>query len=277
MTERIFKHYDPPVPFEKYVPAVSRTEKPKPNAKRAVTMTDYDTSRGPYHAMLDRMARARQAITGETYAKAFTETYCDPKNSAIRDGSKYDDLAKAFDATYGTAHSLVKAAKAAPYDPLAKAAELAEIRGPAHAKLHSMAVDHQRAHPGQSYQSAYGYLYAKPENVSLREKIKSEHMRATMSAHAEGEVGKAAPPDPEQDPEQDYVSPSARTPAAADELDRLVVTRMKNNPGLSREQAFVREYLSPANRSLKERYDAEGILRAQAREPAPPFPAYSRG
>jgi hypothetical protein len=114
----IEKHYDPPVPFEKYVPAVSRIAKPKnptkpksrlarnvgideedgfiPNAKRKeVTMTDYyDTSRGPYHAMLDKMARARQAITGESYAKSFTETYCDPKNAAIRDGSKYDDLAK---------------------------------------------------------------------------------------------------------------------------------------------------------------------------------------
>ena len=58
-------------------------------AKKGITMTDYDydTSRGPWHAMLDRMARGRQAITGESYAKAFTETYCDPKNAAIRDGS----------------------------------------------------------------------------------------------------------------------------------------------------------------------------------------------
>jgi hypothetical protein len=124
-----------------------------------------------------------------------------------------------------------------------------------------------------SYQSAYGYLYSKPENAPLREKIKSEHMRATMSAHAEGELGKAAPPDEVQD----FVDPSARTPAAAEVLDRLVVTRMKNNPRLSYQQAFTTEYLSPANRSLKQRYDAESILTAQAREPAPAFPAYSRG
>jgi hypothetical protein len=70
---------------------------------------------------------------------------------------------------------------------------------------------------------------------------------------------------------QDYVSPGA----ASDELERLVITRMKNNPKLSYQQSFTQEYLDPKNRSLKERYDSEGILRAQAREPAPAFPAYT--
>jgi hypothetical protein len=215
----VIKHYDEPVPFHKalpgaksvviwkrddgYTPAVARTDKPKnptkpksrlardvaiddedgfiPEAKKGTTMTDYDTSRGPYHAMLDRMARARQAITGESYAKAYTECYCDPANAAIRDGSKYDDLAKAFDATYGTAKSLIPVAKEASYDPLAKAAEMAEHLGPAHAKLHSLAVDHQRAHSGMTYQQAYSHLYSRMENAPLREKIKAEHMRATMA------------------------------------------------------------------------------------------------
>jgi hypothetical protein len=145
--------------------------------------------------------------------------------------------------------------------------------GPAHARLHSLAVDHQRAHDGMSYQSAYSHLYSRPENASLRNAVKAEHMKSTMASVGDG-VGKAAAP---MDPEQDYVSPSARTPAAAEILDRLVVTRMKSNPKLSYQQAFTTEYLAPANRSLKQRYDAEGILRAQAREPAPPFPSYSRG
>jgi hypothetical protein len=283
-------HYSEPAPFHKampgarklvimkridddgdgFTPVAPRPAKPKniPNAvKRETTMTyDYDTSRGPWHAMLDKMALALQAQIGCSYEQAFTKVYTDPKNAAIRDGSKYDDLAKAYDSTYGTAMSLVKTAPPAPYDPLQKAAELAEIRGPAHAKLHSMAIDHQRAHPGQSYESAYGYLYAKPENAPLREKIKSEHLAATMSGHAvaatHGDgLGKAAP----ADPEQDYVSPSARTPAAAEELDRLVVARMKGDPKLSYERAFTYEYLSPANRSLKDRVDSESILRAQAR------------
>jgi hypothetical protein len=56
---------------------------------------------------------------------------------------------------------------------------------------------------------------------------------------------KAAPPDPKQD----YVPPSS----GSDELDKLIITRMKNNPALSYQQAFTTEYLAPANRSLKER------------------------
>jgi hypothetical protein len=50
---------------------------------------------------------------------------------------------------------------------------------------------------------------------------------------------------------------------------------MKREPKLSYEQAFTREYLAPENRSLKDRVTAEGILHAQAREPAKPFPAYT--
>jgi hypothetical protein len=133
-----------------------------------------------------------------------------------------------------------------------------------------MAVDHQRAHAGMSYQSAYAYLYAKPENVSLRNAVKAEHMSATMAGLGQ-DLGKAAPPDPEQD----YVDPSARTPAAAEILDRLVVTRMKSDPKLSYQQTFTTEYLAPKNRSLKQRYDSESTLRMREMEPAKPFPAYS--
>jgi hypothetical protein len=228
---------------------------------------DYDTSRGPYHAILDKMARAHQAITGDSYAKSFTAVYTDPKNAAIRDGSKYDDLAKAFDSVHGTAHSLVKAAPALSYDPIRKHAELAEIRGPAHAKIHSLAIDHQRAHPGMSYQSAYGYLYSKPENVSLRNAIKSEHLRATMAGANGDGLDKAAP----ADAVQDDVSPGS----ANYDLHQLVVTRMKNNPRLSYQQAFTHEYLAPENRGLKERVTAEGVLHMQHLAPAQPFPAYT--
>ena len=159
----------------------------------------------------------------------------------------------------------------APYDPLRKAADVAEHLGPGHARLHSMAVDHQRAHSGMTYEQAYSYLYGKPENEPLREQIKSEHMRATMAGQGQAELGKAAP----ADAEQDYVSPSARTPAAADILDRLVVTRMKSDPKLSYQQAFTTEYLAPANRSLKERYDSESVAHMRRLAPAKPFPAYT--
>jgi hypothetical protein len=146
----------------------------------------------------------------------------------------------------------------------------AKLLGPAHAKMHSMAIDFQRANPRHSYESAYSRVYSAPENTSLRAEINREHLGTSMAAvHGHGELGKAAPPDPSQD----YVSPGP----AHDELDRLVVTRMKSDPKLSYQQAFTREYLLPANRSLKDRVDSKGILRAQAREPAKPFPAYARG
>jgi hypothetical protein len=155
---------------------------------------------------------------------------------------------------------------AAPYDPLQKAADAAEHLGPAHAKLHSLAVDHQRAHYGMTYQQAYSHLYSRPENEPLREKIKAEHMQATMAGYGDG-LGKAAP----LDPSQDDVSPGA----ANQELHQLVVTRMKNNPRLSYEQAFTHEYLAPENRSLKERVTAEGVLHMRCLAPVPSFPPYS--
>jgi hypothetical protein len=223
--------------------------------------------RGPYYKMLDRQAMARQSQTGESYAVAFTKVYEDPSNRTIVDASKFEDLAKAHDLQYGSHFSAIPVQKAAPYDPLQKAAELAESYGPAHLKMHSLAIDHQRAHPGMTYASAYGYLYAKPENVGLRNAIKAEHMSATMSAHAEGELGKAAPPDPPQDD----VSPES----AHDELERLVITRAKDNPKLSYEQLFTREYLDPKNRSLKERYGSESVAHMRRLAPAKPFPAYT--
>src|SRR3984893_2751650 len=134
--------------------------------------------------------------------------------------------------------------------------------------MHSMAIDFQRANPRHSYESAYRRVYSAPENASLRAEINREHLAASMAAHGHG-IGKAAPPDPSQD----YVSPSSGN----DELDKLIITRMKNDPKLSYQQAFTHEYLLPANRSLKDRVDSEGILRAQARDPARAFPAYARG
>jgi hypothetical protein len=224
--------------------------------------------RGPYMKMLDKQALALQAQIGGSYASAFTKVYEDPSNRVIVDRVQHEHLAKSHDEMFGTKLSAIPVAKQAPYDPLAKAAELAEIRGPAHARLHSQAIDHQRAHPGMSYQSAYGYLYAKPENVSLRNAIKAEHMSATMSAHGDGEVGKAAAP---ADPPQDDVDPAS----AEHELHRLTITRMKSTPGMSYQRAFTHEYLAPENRSLKARVTSEGILRMQAMAPAKPFPKYT--
>jgi hypothetical protein len=253
-------HYDPPIPFEKFTPAVSRTGE---MTRKVDSMTDYDTSRGPWHAMLDKQALALQAQIGGSYASAFTKVYEDPSSRSILDQARYEHIAKSHDVMFGTGLSSIPVQKSAPYDPLAKSAELAEIRGPNHAKLHSMAVDHQRANPGMSYQSAYGYLYSKPENVSLRNAIKSEHLASAMSAHADGDLDKAAAP---PDALQDDIDPAS----AEHELHQLVDT-----PGMSYARAFTHEYLAAENRSLKERVTDEGILRMQAMAPSKPFPAYT--
>jgi hypothetical protein len=222
--------------------------------------------RGPYMKMLDKQALALQAQIGGSYEQAFTKVYCDPANASIRDAAQYEHLAKSHDVMFGTGLSAIPVAKKAPYDPLAKAAELAEHLGPSHAKLHSLAVDHMRAHSGMSYQQAYSLLYSRMENEPLRNAIKAEHMRATMAGLDDGELGKAAAPDAVQD--------DLDAGSAEHELHRLTVTRMKNNPGMSYARSFVHEYLAPENRSLKSRVTSEGILRMQEMAPAKPFPAY---
>jgi hypothetical protein len=138
-----------------------------PATKGTATMVDYDTSRGPWHAMLDKMARALQAQTGWSYAKSFTAVYTDPKNSAIRDGSKYDDLAKAFDSVHGTAHSLVKAA---PPDPPQDDVS----PGPAHDDLNDLVTAHMKANPTLSREQSFTRIYTHPDHRPLKARVDAE-------------------------------------------------------------------------------------------------------
>lgn len=117
-------------------------------------MADYDTSRGPYHAILDKMALARQAQTGESYAKAFTEVYTDPANVTLRDGAQYDHIAKSMDSIYGTAKSLVPVAKAAaPPDPSQD--YVRPSSGPANDELDRLVITRKKSDPKLSYQQAF--------------------------------------------------------------------------------------------------------------------------
>jgi hypothetical protein len=147
-----------------------------PNLKRETTMVDYsnDISRGPFYSMIDRQARARQAITGESYAKAFTECYTAPENIAIRDAAQFEHLAKSHDTIYGSGLSGIPVQKGVPPDPEQDFVKRAiEDRGPAHNKLHEMALEHSRAH-GLSYQQSYTRLLTSPENIALRAGIAAE-------------------------------------------------------------------------------------------------------
>ena len=130
--------------------------------------------------------------------------------------------------------------KPAPQPAPPSPEEAARLLGPAHARLHSQAVDHQRANPRLSYESAYSRMYTHPDNAGLRAEINREHLGASMAAVDGHGLGKAAAP---PDPSRDYVSPGP----AHDELNNLVMTRMKSDPKLSYQQSFTREYLLPAN------------------------------
>jgi hypothetical protein len=150
-----------------------------------------------------------------------------------------------------------------------KAAEIAEHLGPAHARLHSLAIDHQRARAGMSYESAYAYLYGKPENLygkpeneALRNAVKAEHMRATMSGLGGGELGKAAAPADPPDP----------IGSAHDEMADLVAAYMATHPKATREMAFTAVYTDVGNRGLKDQFDSEAAMRAHG---VPPFAPYS--
>jgi hypothetical protein len=223
--------------------------------------------RGPFHRMLEKQAFAIQAQTGESYESAFTKAYCDPSNKSIVDNARLNHLEQSHDAMFGTRLSAIPVAKAAAsYDPLRKAAEIAESYGPAHARMHSLAVDHSKAH-AMTYAQAYTHVYSRVENEPLRNAVKSEHMRASMAGvQDQGEMGKVAP----ADEVQDDVPPGS----ANQELHELVVTRMKREPNLTYQRAFVHEYLAPANRSLKQRYDAESDAHMRRLEPVPAFPKY---
>jgi hypothetical protein len=228
------------VAFEKYTPAKPRKPKPKsnfagyegvdeegfiPNSK-GMTMTDYDTSRGPWHAMIDKQALAIQAQTGWSYEKSFTAAFTDPKNSEIVAAYKYDDLAKAYDAYDGGQRY-----------PSNMAANI-------HKRVDELTLEKQardRAEvTGETFAQAYTAIYCSPANIALR---------------------KAAPADPPQD------SPGP----AHDALNELIMARMKADPELSYQRAFTNEYTHPANRSLKQRVDAESVIHAQRLQPAKPF------
>jgi hypothetical protein len=178
------------VPVEKYTPVVARTAKPrnptKPKvrnarnvpiddeigdvaeAKKGMAMTDIN--RGPFQAMMDRQALARQAQTGESYAAAFTKVYTDPANAEIRDLVRLDHLAKQSDAMHGTKLSLIPAAKAAPPD----AVQDDVSPGSAHAELNELVVARMKREPKLSYEQAFTREYLHPDNRSLKERVTAE-------------------------------------------------------------------------------------------------------
>jgi hypothetical protein len=178
------------IPIEKAAP-VSRTAKPinrRPRrdddddeviipAEKGNTMADTDN---PFYKMIDREALALQAQTGESYASCFTKCFTDPSNKTIVDQIHYEHLAQSHDNMFGY-RLATPVTKAAPPDPPQDfVSRSIEDRGPAHRKLHEMALEHSRQH-GLTYEQSYTRLYTSPENIGLKAAIAAEDGVRTLT------------------------------------------------------------------------------------------------
>lgn len=115
-----------------------------------------------YDAIVKRAEALR--ADGESPQQAFAKTISDDETGRL--------LYKAMQIAPGSE------VKPAP-EELAKEPK---FPGPAHARLHSQAIDHQRANPRLSYESAYARMYTHPDNAGLRAEINREHIGASMAA-----------------------------------------------------------------------------------------------
>jgi hypothetical protein len=119
-----------------------------------------------YIEMINERAEALR-VAGETKEQAFTK-------------------AITTDAPSRLLYKLLKAAPGSEVPPRdasrddVKPTKPEEI-GPAHAKLHSLAVDHRRAHPRLSYEAAYSQVYTAPQNTKLRDAARKEHLSASLA------------------------------------------------------------------------------------------------
>jgi hypothetical protein len=136
-------------------------------AKRQIEGERTGLEKHDYLAAIEGRA-AKLRADGESPQQAFTKVITDDEIGKL--------LFKALKRAPGSE------VKPAPQPaPPSREAE-AKLLGPAHAKMHSQAIDHQRANPRLSYESAYSRMYAHPENASLRAEINREHLAASMAA-----------------------------------------------------------------------------------------------
>jgi hypothetical protein len=136
-------------------------------AKRQVDGERTGLEKHDYFAAIEGRA-AKLHADGESPQQAFTKVITDDEIGKL--------LFKALKRAPGSEVKPVP--QSAPPSPEASA----KLLGPAHARLHSQAVDHQRANPRLSYEAAYSRMYTHPENASLRAEINREHLAASMAS-----------------------------------------------------------------------------------------------
>jgi hypothetical protein len=122
------------------------------------------------HEFYDAIVKRAEALRadGESPQQAFAKTIVEDETGRL--------LYQAMKIAPGS--EVKPSPQPAPPSPEAAA----KLLGPAHARLHSQAVDHQRANPRLSYESAYSRMYTAPENAGLRAEINREHLAASTAA-----------------------------------------------------------------------------------------------
>jgi hypothetical protein len=145
-------------------------------AKRQVEGERTGLEKHDYLAAIEGRA-AKLRADGESKEQSFTKTIVDDEIGKL--------LFKALKRAPGSE------VKPAPQpSPPSREAE-AKLLGPAHARLHSQAVDHQRANPRLSYESAYS------RNVhGAGERRLASRDKSGAAVHGHGLGKAAAPPDP---------------------------------------------------------------------------------
>jgi hypothetical protein len=136
-------------------------------AKMAISQGRSSLEKSEYYDAIVKRAEHLRA-PGESPQQSFAKTIVDDPEGQL--------LYKAMQIAPGA--EVKPAPQPAPPSPEAAA----QLLGPAHAKMHSQAVDHQRANPRLSYEAAYSRMYTHPDNASLRAEINREHLGASMAA-----------------------------------------------------------------------------------------------
>ena len=136
-------------------------------AKRQVEGERTGLEKHDYLAAIEGRA-AKLRSPGESSQQSFTKTIVDDPEGRL--------LYQALKIAPG------QEVKPAPQPAPPSSEEAAQLRGPGHAKMHSMAIDFQRANSRHNYESAYSRVYSAPENAGLRAEINREHLAASMAA-----------------------------------------------------------------------------------------------
>ena len=125
-------------------------------------------------AFYDAIVKRAEALRadGESQQQAFTKVITGDETGRL--------LYKAMQIAPGAE------VKPAPQPAPPSREESARHLGPGHARMHSLAVDHQRANPRLSYEAAYSRMYTHADNAGLRAEINREHLASSMAAHGQG-------------------------------------------------------------------------------------------